>query len=107
MPGIAGGASWSGAAFDPETGISYVWSVTLPYAATMSKSSVAHIDYVAEMTLVETMQGVPLWKPPDGRITAIDLNTGDHRWMTPVGDLAQSNPVLRQLGLWSLPATLL
>jgi len=48
------------------------------------------------------MQGVPLWKPPYGRITAIDLNTGDHRWMTPAGDLAQSNPVLEQLGLHSL-----
>lgn len=45
------------------------------------------------------MQGIPLWKPLYGRITAIDLNTGDHRWMVPIGDLAQSNPVLRQLGL--------
>ena len=42
---------------------------------------------------------MPLWKPPYGRITAIDLNTGDHRWMVPMGDLTQSNPVLRQLGL--------
>ena len=31
------------------------------------------------------MQGVPLWKPPYGRITAIDLNTGDHRWMVADG----------------------
>jgi quinoprotein glucose dehydrogenase len=54
------------------------------------------------MTPVETMQGVPLWKPPYGRITAIDLNTADHRWMIPAGDLAQSNPVLKQLGLHSL-----
>ena len=30
MPGIAGGASWAGAAFDPETGILYVPSITLP-----------------------------------------------------------------------------
>jgi quinoprotein glucose dehydrogenase len=102
MPGIAGGASWSGAACDPVSGIFYVSSVTLPYAATLSKSSVPHTDYVGEMTPVETMQGVPLWKPPYGRISAIDLNTGDHRWMAPVGDLAQSNPVLRQLGLRSL-----
>src|SRR5260370_8264317 len=33
MPGIAGGASWSGATCDPETGICYVSSPTLPYAA--------------------------------------------------------------------------
>jgi quinoprotein glucose dehydrogenase len=102
MPGIAGGASWSGAAFDPETGTCYVSSVTLPYAARLLKSSVPNVDYFGEMTPVETMQGIPLWKPPYGRITAIDLNTGDHRWMTPVGDLAQSNPVLRQLGLQGL-----
>jgi quinoprotein glucose dehydrogenase len=99
MPGIAGGASWSGAACDPETGICYVSSVTLPYAAKLSKSSVPNTDYFGKMTPVETMQGVPLWKSPYGRITAINLNTGDHRWMTPLGDLAQSTPVLRQLGL--------
>jgi quinoprotein glucose dehydrogenase len=102
MPGIAGGASWSGAACDPETGICYVSSVTLPYAATLTKISVPNTDYFGKMTQVETMQGVPLWKPPYGRITAIDLDTGDHRWMTPLGNLAQSNPVLRQLGLRSL-----
>jgi quinoprotein glucose dehydrogenase len=102
MPGIAGGASWSGAAFDPETGILYVSSVTLPYACKLSKSAVPRVDYFGEMASVETIQGVPLWKPPYGRITAIDLNTGEHRWMAPAGDLAQSNPVLQQLGLHSL-----
>jgi len=102
LPGIAGGASWSGAACDPETGICYVSSVTLPYVATLTKISVPNTDYYGKMTPVETMQGVPLWKPPYGRITAIDLNTGDHRWMTPAGDLAQSNPILKQLGLHSL-----
>src|SRR5213080_2683691 len=102
LPGIAGGASWSGAACDPETGICYVSSVTLPYVAMLTKISVPNTDYYGKMTPVETMQGVPLWKPPYGHITAIDLNTGDHRWMTPAGDLAQSNPVLRQLGLRGL-----
>jgi quinoprotein glucose dehydrogenase len=99
MPGIAGGASWGSAACDPETGILYVSSITLPFAATMEKSPLPHADYTGELAPVETMQGVPLWKPPYGRITAIDLNTGDHRWMVPMGDLAQSNPVLKQLGL--------
>jgi quinoprotein glucose dehydrogenase len=102
MPGIAGGASWSGAAFDPETGILYVSSVTLPYVATLSKLSVPNVNYFGRMTPVETLQGVPLWKPPYGRLTAIDLNTGDHRWITLAGDLAWSNPVLKQLGLHSL-----
>ena len=31
-------------------------------------------------------QGLPLTKPPYGRITAIDLNTGEHEWMVPHGE---------------------
>jgi quinoprotein glucose dehydrogenase len=30
--------------------------------------------------------GLPLLKPPYSRITAIDLNRGDHAWMQPAGD---------------------
>ena len=74
-------------------------SITLPYAATLAKSPVPHVDYAGTFAPVESMQGIPLWKPPYGRITAIDLNTGDHRWMVPMGDLARSNPALKQLGL--------
>src|SRR5207248_1084115 len=59
------------ASFDPETGTYYVSSVTLPYAAKLLKSSVPSVDYLREMTPVETMQGVPLWKPHYGRITPI------------------------------------
>jgi quinoprotein glucose dehydrogenase len=102
MPGIAGGASWSGTACDPETGICYVSSVTLPYSATLVPSSVPNTGYIGKMVPVETMNGIPLWKPPYGRVTAIDLNTGDHRWMTPVGDLAEEIPALKQLGLKNL-----
>ena len=70
----------------------YVSSITLPFAATLSKSPIPDIGYVGKMAPVETLQGIPLWKPPYGRITAIDLNTGDHRWMAPVGDLRKKIP---------------
>lgn len=99
MPGIASGASWAGAAFDPETGILYVPSNTIPYAVTLLQAPLPHADYIGALAAVETMQGIPIWKPPYGRITAIDMNTGDHRWMSPLGDLAQSNPALKQLEL--------
>jgi len=100
MPGIAGGASWSGGALDPETGILYVPSNTIPWSVRLAKSPLApDADYVGVPAHMETIQGVPLWKPPYGRITAIDLNTGDHRWMVPMGDLGRSNPVLQKLGL--------
>jgi len=41
--------------------------------------------------------GIPLWKPPYSRITAIDMNTGEHLWMIPAGDTpdrVSNNPAL-------------
>jgi quinoprotein glucose dehydrogenase len=32
-----------------------------------------------------TAFGLPIIKPPYGRVTAIDMNTGDHVWMQPIG----------------------
>ena len=103
LPGIAGGASWSGAACDPETGMCYVSSVTLPYTAGLVPSKVPHTGYIGNMKPVPDLDGgIPIWKPPYGRVTAINLNTGDHSWMKPVGDLAQEVPALKQLGLKDL-----
>ena len=49
----------------------------------------------------EMPQGLPLFKPPYSRMTAIDLNTGDHVWMTPTGngDRIRNHPLLRHLNL--------
>jgi quinoprotein glucose dehydrogenase len=33
---------------------------------------------------------MPIWKPPYGRVTAIDLNTGEHLWWIPHGDTPQA-----------------
>ena len=46
--------------------------------------------------------GLPLVKPPWERITAIDLNTGDHLWMKPLGAApteVREHPDLQGLGL--------
>jgi len=37
----------------------------------------------------ETVEGLSIWKGPVGRITAIDMNTGEHLWMIPHGDAPQ------------------
>ena len=37
-----------------------------------------------------TLDGLPIWKGPVGRITAIDLNTGEHLWVAPNGDAPQA-----------------
>ena len=46
-------------------------------------------------------QGLPLLKPPYSRMTAIDLNTGEHAWWVPTGngDRYRNHPRLRHLNL--------
>jgi quinoprotein glucose dehydrogenase len=47
-----------------------------------------------------TVKGLPIIKPPYSRITAIDLNTGDHKWMVVNGDTPadiKNNPALAGL----------
>jgi quinoprotein glucose dehydrogenase len=47
---------------------------------------VPHAAYYGSIGRVEPVRGLPLWKPPYARITAIDLTTGSHRWMTQSAD---------------------
>jgi quinoprotein glucose dehydrogenase len=47
-------------------------------------------------------RGLPLIKPPWGRITAIDLTTGTHRWMVPNGetpDCVKNHPALKGIAI--------
>ena len=41
--------------------------------------------------------GLPLLRPPYGRITAIDMSRGEHLWMVPNGDGPRSHPLLEGL----------
>jgi quinoprotein glucose dehydrogenase len=88
LPSPAGGANWPGAVADPETGILYIPSTTIAFSAGLrdepERSEMRYIH--ASETFVEGPYGLPLVKPPWGRITAIDLNTGQHQWMIPNGD---------------------
>jgi len=104
IPGVAGGGSWSGAAFDPETGILYVPSFTLPMVVTLTKSNDSALEhaYTGGFTVLSGPQGLPLTKPPYGRITAIDLNEGNHLWTTPVGHGPVDHPALEHLNLSNL-----
>jgi quinoprotein glucose dehydrogenase len=44
---------------------------------------------------------LPINKPPYGTLTAIDLNTGEHRWQVPLGDSPniRNHPLLKNLNL--------
>lgn len=114
LPGWRGGANWRGAAFDPETGILYVPSITYPILAKLVKPPEGTSDFSYIGAIEESLPGppgLPLFKPPYGRVTAIDLNRGEHRWMAPLGDGPRSHPQLKDLGLpplgWPVPGAAL
>ena len=48
-----------------------------------------------------TLDGLPLYKPPYSRVTAIDLNTGAIAWQVPIGDGPRNHPLLKDLNLGS------
>ena len=107
-PPIGGGASWTGAGVDPDTGLLYV-----PSSSGLSVMSYYTPDPADGGNLRFTQsgygsgkqptmpQGLPLFKPPYSRMTAIDLNTGEIAWMKPNGDgdRIRNHPRLRDLDL--------
>ena len=117
-PPDAGAATWSGAAVDPETGILYVPSRNNAVVITMYEpdpalgATVAYTHGAPEDERLARglgpsrsgalmPSGLPLLKPPYSRMTAIDMNTGEHLWMVPLGngDRYRNHPMLRDLNL--------
>jgi quinoprotein glucose dehydrogenase len=88
LPSPVGGANWQGAVLDPETNMLYVSSTTVLRAVGLqSEPEVSDMNYVAWMGGgMEGPFGLPMAKPPWGRITAINMNTGEHAWMAANSD---------------------
>ena len=107
-PGGAGGANITAPAVaDPTTGMLYVSSHKNCFALRLIPGEEADLLF-PDSTGVTTSQyangvagatarpprhpaGVPLFKPPYSRITAIDMNSGEHAWMIPTGETSQRN----------------
>jgi quinoprotein glucose dehydrogenase len=107
-PGANGGTNIpGGAAVDPETGILYVASTKACSAPQLFPGTEADPDATMQWVTrgpggVGSVDGLPLLKPPYGRITAIDLNTGEHLWWIPNGDTpdnVKNHPALQDLDL--------
>jgi len=103
MPGWVGGANWGGSAVDPETGIMYLPSVTSPNVTALvppADPETSDLRYIRGLPREVPMpQGLPLLKPPYGRITAIDMNSGEHLWMKPNGPGPRDHPAIAHLDL--------
>ncbi|MCH7892447.1 MAG: PQQ-binding-like beta-propeller repeat protein [Gemmatimonadetes bacterium] len=109
-PGGGGGVNITGPPVaDPVQGVMFITStgncfrlqvepgITSPMDSP-EQSGKTHSDWVAVATTVPggaratldgQANGLPIWKGPAGRITAIDMNTGEHLWMIPHGDAPQ------------------
>ena len=104
-PGTTGGGNWQGAAVDPATGLLYVPSRNA-YAVSKlgvpDKALASNLLYMQQPGRNPQMpDGLPLFKPPYSRITAINMNTGEHAWMAPAGngDRIRNHPRLKGLNL--------
>ena len=101
VPGAGGGANFPGATVDPETGIIYIPSATRPHGMSLvpPPDDTSDWPYVIQMDRQVGPFGLPLLKPPYRRITAIDLNTGEHVWQIPFGKGPTNHPMLEHLNL--------
>ncbi|HUE88274.1 MAG TPA: pyrroloquinoline quinone-dependent dehydrogenase [Vicinamibacterales bacterium] len=118
LPSNTGGANWPGGSFDPETQIFYIFTNTAisahglvndPKRSEMNFISGRAVDPNAKTGATDTrppgasalnVQGLPLVKPPYGRITALDLNKGEMVWQIAHGDtpdLVKNHPALKGL----------
>ena len=101
-PGDVGGTNIDGTpAFDPETGILYVTSqkgctsrVMVPGAEADDPEDRPTGTTISAYAVGRggrgpSLRGLPVYKPPYSRITAIDMNTGEHLWWVPVGETPQ------------------
>jgi quinoprotein glucose dehydrogenase len=101
MPSNLAGANWPGGAFDPETHRLYVYSSTVVTSLGLVPSDPKVTDFAYVRGTASpaegggrgggglaglTVQGLPLIKPPYGRITAFDLDKGDIAWQIAHGD---------------------
>ena len=117
LPRPTGGPNWPGGALDPDTNILYIFSNTSPWGMGLVHAPEhTDLDWVQGLALAPetgggtaifrfprlTVQGLPIIKPPWGRITAIDLDEGEIVWQIPHGETADNvrdHPALRGLDI--------
>jgi quinoprotein glucose dehydrogenase len=91
LPSSTGGANWEGSAYDPATGILYVPSRTwVEVMNLVHEPEASDIRFISGRARPPSVFEMPIAKPPWGRITAIDLNTGDILWTVANGDTPES-----------------
>ena len=94
MPNSTGGVNWPGGSVDPATGVFYQYTKTqVGSLGLVNDPERSDMDYisarppgVSRRVAPLNLNGFPIVKPPWGRISAVDLNTGKIVWQVPHGE---------------------
>jgi len=91
IPGFHGGATWSGACFDPTTGLLYVNSNEQPNITRLIQEDGSGREpyrFTGYFRFLDK-EGYPAIKPPWGQLIAIDLSRGDIVWKVRLGEFPE------------------
>jgi len=110
-PSQGGGASWGGAAFDPETSYLFVRAANAVGLNRVAKNNgsdpLVAVDYSNVFArggeTANLPGGLPFVSPPWAVLTAIDLNKGEIAWKVPLGEGSASIRNLAMLKGIQLP----
>jgi quinoprotein glucose dehydrogenase len=121
IPGNGGGMNWSGMSFDPARNLLFTNTNHLPFVVKliprdeyneMRETSALNrfkgefgrqtgTPYAMYRERLFAPSGVPCFAPPWGRLTAVDLTTGEIRWERPFGEVPQLAPSGKAAGFGS------
>jgi len=104
IPASDGSAGWNSGAFDPVHGVYYAMTITAVTSYGLVKADppsdvVYSIRDNDAAWYVRGPKGLPLIKPPYGRITAVDMNRGEILWTVANGDGPRNDPAIKHLNL--------
>jgi quinoprotein glucose dehydrogenase len=115
-----GGANWPGGSYDPETHVMYVssQSIVTPIGLVKPTADRSDMNFISGQAPTAdsaagrggrggaggglNVEGLPLLKPPYGRLTAYDLNKGEILWQVAHGDTpdnVRNSPALKGLNI--------
>jgi quinoprotein glucose dehydrogenase len=117
-PSFLGGTNWGGIAYDEASGLAVLNSSNLVASVTLipraaydeqkhrppgySFYEMNGSPYVLVRGVLRSKLGAPCNPPPWGRLTAIDMRTGETRWQIPFGRI-EFGAAVKSLAAWGAP----
>ncbi len=84
-PGTSGGGNWGGVSTDPRTGYFFANISNLPTTSRMVPDGAGGYKLEGAYGRFVDAKGWPCINPPWGELIAVNANTGDIAWRTPLG----------------------